>query len=171
MAPQDNQILVPYLADYPNVPAQLTAMEAEAAILGQHLIIQPLAPAQISGYVAGLSPSKPGFDAIVGAAEPFTVTPALNGSLYAFANQNNIPILGGALSNDDTGPIVSVAPSSFAVGELASSLANKIFKGAKAGSLPVLTPTSNLEVNLKVAKRLGITPDTGLLSTATEIIR
>jgi len=54
---------------------------------------------------------------------------------------------------------------------LGATLAAKIFKGSSVGKLSVLTPTSYLQVNLKVAQRLGITPDPGLLSTATVIVK
>jgi putative tryptophan/tyrosine transport system substrate-binding protein len=171
LAPTATHVLVPYLKDYPNVPAQLAAMQTAAKTLGQTLTPVPLAPADVAAYVAGLSATHPGFDAIVGAAEPFTVTPALNGTLYAYAAQHKLPILGGALMTDDTGPIAFVAPSSPEVGASGASLADKIFKGKQAGALPVLTPTSYLQINLKVAERLGITPDAGLLSTATKVVK
>ncbi len=171
LAPAATRVLVPYLKGYPNVPAQLTAMQASAKTLGQTLTVVPLAPADVAAYVAGLSATNPGFDAIVGAAEPFTVTPALNGALFTFADQHKLPILGGSISTDSSGPIVSVAPSGSEVGSLGATLAAKIFKGSSVGKLPVLTPTSYLQVNLKVAQRLGITPDPGLLSTATVIVK
>lgn len=169
--PTAKKVLVPYLAGYPNVPAQLEAVQAEALKLGITVTALPLAAGATAAYVATLSTANPGFDAIVGLAEPLTVTPALNGPLYAFANQHNIPIIGGSVNNDDTGPLASVAPNGYAVGQLGATLAGKIFKGSPAGSLPFLTAISDLEVNLKVANRLGVTPDAGLLSTATEIIR
>jgi putative ABC transport system substrate-binding protein len=169
--PAATRVLVPYLKDYPNVPSQLIAMQTAADTLGQKLTVVPLDGSTAAGYVAGLSATSPGFDAIVGPAEPFAVTPALNSQLFTFAHQHQIPVLAGALSTDDTGPIVSVGPSSSEVGSMGASLADKIFKGADTGALPILTPTSYLQVNLKVAQKLGITPDAGLLSTATKIVR
>lgn len=169
--PSANKILVAYLKDYPNVPAQLAAVQAEAAKLDITIIPQPIAAGGAASYVTSLSATNPGFDAIIGLAEPFTSTPAMNGPLYNFANQNNIPIVGSYVNNDNTGPVAAVAPNSYTIGQMGATLADKIFKGWAAGSLPILTPMSNLAVNLKVASSLGITPDTGLLSTATQIIR
>lgn len=169
--PAATKILVPYLAGYPNVPGQMSALQAEALKLGLTIIPEPLAPGAATAYVAGLSTTSPGFDAIVCMAEPFASTPALNQPLFDFANNHNIPIVGGGVNNDDTGPIASIAPNFYTVGQMGAGQANKILKGTNAGTLPFLTPTSYLEVNLKVATRLGITPDAGLLSTATLIVR
>lgn len=171
LAPNDTRVLSPYLAGYPNVPGQLAALQAEAKTLGMTVTPEPLAPNKVSTFVAGLSPTNPGFDAIVGMAEPFDATPSLNGPLYDFANQHNIPIVGNYISNNDTGPIAYVGPSSNEMGRLAAPLAVKIFNGTHAGTLPILTPVSKLQINLKIAQRSGITPDAGLLSTASVVIR
>jgi putative tryptophan/tyrosine transport system substrate-binding protein len=57
------------------------------------------------------------------------------------------------------------------VGELAAPLADKILKGAPAGTTPVVTPEQTLTINNKVAEQLGLTVPEGLLSMANEIIR
>ena len=171
LAPNDTHILVPYLADYPNVPGQLAALRTEAQTLGLTLIAEPISATETSSYVSGLSASNPGFDAITTMAEPFSVTPAMNEPLYNFANLHSIPISGSSLNNNDTGPIAYVAPNSITVGQLAAPLAVKIFNGSAAGTLPILTPTSDIGINLLVAQPLGITPDQGLLSIASKVIR
>jgi putative ABC transport system substrate-binding protein len=56
------------------------------------------------------------------------------------------------------------------MGELAASLADKIFRGTPAGTIPVVTPEDHLRLNYKAAQELGLTVPEGLLSLATEII-
>jgi ABC-type uncharacterized transport system substrate-binding protein len=50
-------------------------------------------------------------------------------------------------------------------------LADKIFQGAAAGTIPVSTTDNSLVLNDTVAKTFGITIPEGLLKQADEVIR
>ena len=55
-------------------------------------------------------------------------------------------------------------------GEQAAILADKILKGTLAGTIPVISSESFLEINYKVALKFGVPVPEGLLSRADRII-
>jgi putative tryptophan/tyrosine transport system substrate-binding protein len=56
-------------------------------------------------------------------------------------------------------------------GRHAAPLADKIFKGIPAGTIPVISDESFLQINYKAAQDLGLTVPEGLLRQANEVIR
>jgi ABC-type uncharacterized transport system substrate-binding protein len=69
------------------------------------------------------------------------------------------------------GGMMSYGPSLSAQYHRAAYYVDRIFKGAKAGELPIEQPrVFELVVNLKTAKGLGITLPRSLLSRADEVI-
>ena len=44
----------------------------------------------------------------------------------------------------------------YEIGSLAALLADKIFKGTQAGTIPVVTPEAYLTINYKMAQELGL---------------
>jgi putative ABC transport system substrate-binding protein len=108
-----------------------------------------------------------GIDAIIMIPEP------LDGfaPISAFAYKHQLPF-GGAYNNQDgLPPIFGFMPNNIDVGKLAAPLADKIFKGTPAGTLPVVSPEGYLIVDVKAAKALGVTVPEGLLRLANEIVR
>jgi len=170
IAPKAERILVPYFKDYTTVAPAMNLVRPLAQELGVTLIEVPVtSPAELSAYLA-TKEKDPGFDAIVLIPEPVSVFPTYTGPLYAFADKHMLPVAGAAISDADTGPIFSLIPDSFTIGQLAAPLADKIFKGIPAGTLPVVTPQSVFKINYKVAQKLKLTISADLLSTADKVV-
>jgi putative ABC transport system substrate-binding protein len=79
--------------------------------------------------------------------------------------------VGNIMSQVQQGAIFFYAPAVVDGGKGAATLADKILKGTPAGTLPVVTPDSQLIINYKAAQQLGLAVPEGLLSQAAQIIR
>lgn len=174
MAPDAKRILVPYLRDYPNVPGQLEAIRAQANDLGMELIELPISsPPELQAELdrrAALDDT--GIDAVLMLAEPVSATPDFYAILGPFSYEHNLPI-GGALmgAGDEYGSLFGVGPIPYHAGEHSAIMADEIFTGTPAGTIPVLTSESHLSINYAAAQALGVTVPKGLLKQADEIIQ
>jgi putative ABC transport system substrate-binding protein len=92
-------------------------------------------------------------------------------AIIDFANQQGIPVVGHTPAQVNYGALFTYADSNTASGKKAASMADQIFKGTKAGELPVEISDLFLNVNLKAANSLGITVPDSTLASASEIIR
>lgn len=174
MAPNAKKIFVPYLKDYPNVPGQLDVIRPQAGSLGIELVEYAAASpqdlqAELDSFV---TTDGVGIDAILMLAEPLGITPPFYAELGKFAYDHKLPI-GGALMTTSEGydSIFGLLPDAKAVGEQAALLADKVFRGTVAGTIPVTTAENSLLINYKAAQALGLTVPEGLLKQANEVIR
>jgi putative ABC transport system substrate-binding protein len=164
---------VPYLKGYPNVPGQLDAIRSQAKTLGIELIeFAAGSPPELQAELdrrAALADI--GFDAILMMAEPLVITPVFYTPLGKFSYEHKIPI-GGALMavGEDYASIFGLLPDAKVAGEQAALLADKVFRGTPAGTIPVVTSDSDFKINLKAAQAFGVTVPDGLLKQAVEII-
>ncbi len=170
LAPKVSKVLVPYLKDYPTVAPGLEAIEPAAAAIGITLIKAPFStPDEVVAYFAAHEKDV-GFDAILTIPEPLANAPAFRDPILAFAEKHRMPVAGVAVSDSEKGSAFNVIPSAVAMGQLAAPFADKIFKGASAGALPVATPELVFTINLKALQRLGIDARDEIISTADQII-
>jgi putative ABC transport system substrate-binding protein len=95
-----------------------------------------------------------------------------NRSLIAdLAARNHLPTFYGSREFVEAGGLMSYAVSYLLLYFRAARLVDKIFKGAKAGDLPVDQPTKfELVINLKAAKAIGLTIPESFLARADEVI-
>lgn len=170
--PEAERIYLPYQKGYPNVEPQLEVLRPEAEAAGMTLIEVPIASVEEveEDMASRADGDDPGFDAILVVAEPLSVTPDLVDAIGKFAYEHKIP-LGGAPSMGEYGMLFGVSTDNVAVGKQAAPLADKIFEGSAAGTIPVLSAENFLQVNLIAAEKWGITLPENLISQANDILK
>jgi putative ABC transport system substrate-binding protein len=173
LVPTAKRIFVPFLKDYPNVPSQLEAVRLLAASKGVELIeFGAASPQDLQAKLDGLNTSGGGIDAILLLAEPLGGTDVFYAVLGKFAYDHMIPIGGVTMSvGKDYASIFGLTPDPKTTGLQAALLADKIFRGTPAGTIPVITSESFFQINYKAAQALGVTVPDGLIKQADEVIR
>jgi putative ABC transport system substrate-binding protein len=173
LVPQAKKIWIAYDQNYPAVPPMLEALHR--AVRAWNITLVEMPADSIADIRADLDAREKlgdiGIDAILIGVEPLVSKPHVFAVVNTFAEKYKIPIGGRPQSQGEYGSIFGYAPNSIGVGKLAAPLADKIFKGIPAGTIPVVTPESHLIINYKFAKKIGLTVPEGLLSRADEIIR
>lgn len=173
LVPQAKRIYIIYDPDYPNAHFALEALRATARPLGIALV-EDFAK-NIDEYKSALERRAAlddiGIDAVFLMPDFLNASPDAFEVMIRFANEYNLPVGGGVDHSADGGAIFSFVPDNFEQGVLAAALADKIFKGIPAGTIPVVTPECRLRINYKAIKRLGLTASDSLLGRAHEIIR
>ncbi len=172
IAPDAKRIWIPYQQGYPIVPSELKLIRPAAEAAGVTLIESPLADtaALQAAVETQTQAGEAGPQAILLIPEPLGVTPDNFVILGKFAAERNIPI-GGGFNAENYQSIFHVGTNHLDVGKQAAALADKIFKGAPAGDLPVVSAESYMVINYKAAQALGLTVSDGLLNQANEVIR
>jgi putative ABC transport system substrate-binding protein len=173
MAPQAKRVWLPYLRDYANVPPILEVLRPTAASLGITLVEVPVSsPKDVQADLRARAQSADiGLDAILLVPEPMSVVPDSLAAICQFAVEHNVPIGTNIISAEGQGIVFSYMYNNIDVGERAAPLADKIFKGMPAGTIPVISPENELRINYKVARAFGLTVPESLLSQAVEIVR
>jgi putative ABC transport system substrate-binding protein len=173
MVPNAKQIWVPYLKDYPNVPGQLDAIRPLAQKAG--ITLSEFAATSPQDLQAELdkrvASGSIGIDAILLIAEPLSITPDFFSIIGKFTYEHQIPIGGAPMTVGDYGTIFGLLPDAKRTGEQAATLIDKVLKGTRAGTIPVPSSESDLQINVKAAQALGVKVPDGLLNMANQIIR
>jgi putative ABC transport system substrate-binding protein len=173
MTPHLSRLYISYRQTYPANRIALEELHSVAEASGITLVEVPLASVEDleADLQARAAADDIGMDAILIMPDDITQSPDGWPLISQFAAEHKIPIGGSAAFEADTGAVFSYINENITTGKLAAPLADKIFKGTPAGTIPVVTPESELRINYKLAQGLGLTVSEGLLSQATEIIR
>ena len=92
-------------------------------------------------------------------------------SIIEHAAKHRLPAIYGLSIYAESGGLISYGANTADLYRRAAAYADKIFKGAKPGDLPIEQPNKfELVVNLKTAKALGITIPQSILVSADKVI-
>ncbi|MCP3471389.1 ABC transporter substrate-binding protein [Bradyrhizobium sp. CCGUVB1N3] len=101
-------------------------------------------------------------------------TPELNRDLEklgALAVKAGLPTIGGSREAAQGGLLIGYGPSIAELEQQAASYVERLFNGAEAADLPFQGPTHlNFAVNMRTAKKLGLTIPPSLLVSVDEVI-
>lgn len=101
----------------------------------------------------------------------FSANLALKESIVEQAAKHRLPTIYGQSSYVDSGGLISYSTNFTDLYRRAAAYADKIFKGAKPGDLPIEQPTKfQLFINSKTAKVLGLTIPQSLLMMVDKVI-
>ena len=171
--PDAKRVWIIHDPNYPLAGPSLAMLRPASISLGITLVETPIASVEDIRQILS-DKARSGeidVDAIFIMPEVLTQTPECFGVIMEFANKHKIPIAGAMDYTTDLGALFNLASDVIEMGRLAAVLADKIFKGTPAGSIPVVTPELYLKVNYKKARELGLDVPKGILKQATEIIR
>jgi putative ABC transport system substrate-binding protein len=111
-------------------------------------------------------------DAIMYLQDSIPRSAEASGLILKYADAHRVPVAGGpATLVRNGGSVLSAATDVLDQVKVAASLADKILKGAPAGTIPVMSTEPHLYINYRKARELGLTVPPGLLKQASEIIR
>ena len=126
------------------------------------------APEEITGAFNAMTRARA--EALFAEASPFVYTHRLR--IVDLAAQNRLSGMYHHRDFVEAGGLLSYEVNEPDIFRRLSSFADKVFKGAKPGELPVEQPTKfDLIINLKTAKALGLTIPPSLLAQADEVIQ
>ena len=173
IVPNAKRMLIAYQKGYPIVKSQLEALRPAASKVGVTLVEIPAAnaaelKAELNKQAKSINKST---DAILIIAEPLGVTPDAFVVLSKFAVDHGIPVGGAYMSLQGYESVFGLTPRGAPQGRQAAALADKIFRGTAAGTIPVVTAENYFQLNYKAAQKLGIKLSEGLLGRANEVLR
>jgi putative tryptophan/tyrosine transport system substrate-binding protein len=96
----------------------------------------------------------------------------LAGPIAELATKNRLPTISDGLRFAEAGGLIYYGPDQLALWRRIPIYVDRILKGAKPADLPVEQPTKfELEINLKTAKKIGLTIPPNVLARADRVIK
>jgi putative ABC transport system substrate-binding protein len=168
LAPRATEVAMLVNPVSPDTKPEVGAVQEMAQQRGLRLrIVSAASLQQIDAAVATLSEKRP--DALLIASDPFYLTRP--DEIVASVGRLALPTIYPFREFAVAGGLLSYGTNRAISYRQAGGYASRILKGAKAGDLPVMQPTTfELLINLKTAKALGIDVPPTLLAIADEVI-
>jgi len=169
--PKPSRIMVVYVPSYPTNSAILKELRLYILSVNATLIELPVASvASIESALNNIERTTDA-DAIMLMPDFIPRTKDAVKVIIDYADLHHIPVIGGPLPLLKEGTLLTINSDNRKQGELAASLAVRIFEGVPAGTIPVITPEEQLFINYRKSRELGLKASRGLLRQAKEIIR
>jgi putative ABC transport system substrate-binding protein len=152
----------------PYGPGFLRSFETAAASFAVKPIGAPIHdPTEIEGTMSALGSGADGGLIVL----PDAFTDVHREQIIALAARHRVPSIYGYRYFTAAGGLISYGPNSADMFRRAAAYVDRILKGEKPADLPVQRPTaSELAVNLKTAKALGLDVPANLLALVDELI-
>ena len=168
LVPRIGRIALLMNPDNPNAPAELADMQSGAAKLGlQTVAFNARNAAEIDTAFADIARAKP--DALISATDPVMLD--RREQIAALAERHGVPSISFTRPFAVAGGLLTYGPNIGWMYRQAGGYIAQILKGAKPADMPVMQSTHfELVLNLKTAKRLGITVPKTFLGVVDEVI-
>jgi len=173
IVPDAKRICLPYSSDFPVCYPQLEELRPAAQAAGITLVEAPAkTPEELAKFFQEHDvEGDVGFDAMVSIAELYGVMPETFLTMVKFANKHNIPFGGAYMEYEGYASLFGVNIDPVITGKKAAVLADKILKGEKVGTIPVVSDESFVQIDYREAQKRGFNIPEELLSQATQIIK
>ncbi|MFZ5775874.1 MAG: ABC transporter substrate-binding protein [Thermodesulfobacteriota bacterium] len=168
MAPRIKNLLVPYNPEDKSARVSMKSAMAAAAKLGLSVIPKEVPDHAAIDALLGQWPS--GIDSIFLPRDALVMSRVKDFADLAI-REKLIISTGTRISYVEKGILLSYGFDDLEMGRQVARLAHLIFKGKKAGDLPVETAEDYLGVNLKTAEAIGMKVNQHILRSAHRLIR
>jgi len=173
IAPLAKKVFIIYDKNYPNTAPALATLRPLAENFGLTLVETPVADMKefLTVLAQKTDSTDPDVDAMILMPDILNHSPDGMAAIFNFTAKHKLPLGGSFPPTVEGGAIFGNANDNLQVGSMAAPLADKIFKGTPAGTIPVVTPEQNLWLNYKRALELSLNIPETLLNQADNIIR
>ena len=175
IAPRIKRVWLPYDPKIGSISSTIDSLRSIASKAGASLVETQIANIEALRTELERRAGNPdvGFDAIMIMPSAAFGSAAGWDLASKFFAARRLPVAGQSTwqVENENGAVFSYSPENESTGRMAATLADKILKGAPAGSIPVLSAEGSLVLNYRTAQSLGITVPEGLLRQADKIIR
>jgi len=170
LAPKTKRIWICYQPNYPSIENQLDELRKASEKAGVQLMLEPFEEIQTNLHAFEKKVDSRQ-DAIIMIPGSLNNLPSPRSAIVKLAADHRIPFGSSLTLKGDSGALFGFGPDQIEVGKQSAILADKIFTGTPTGAIPVVSAENFLEIDLHIAKDLGIPVPEGYLKMADKLVR